>query len=453
MELAAAADRLDGGDDVADTPRARHHQHGPILGGEPEVAADGVAVVLGVAEALAHERPARAGVLAAAGFGRRRRDLTHREMAVDATVDPERVDGEVGEVGDHRDPELLLAPHTAEDERRQRIHRHDRVGPEVLDRTLERAAGQPGVEHHRRGTQDRRHLVAQLVAPRRHAQLPLVVPAQQRPDVERDRVEEVDDLDPVPRRLETPAQLVGRAVVAGAHGRGDDEDAPAHETRDYRPRGMAAVLLALGAALAYAAASVLQQREAEADTGGEGGGAVGGGIRLVVRLARKPIWLAGLGADALGYGLQAAALGVGELLVVQPVLTSGILFALPVSAWWSGRRLGRTDFAWACTLAVGLTVFLLLAGTDGGLDRASTEAWLVCGAIAGAGARRRVWSRVPDRSAPGARSSSRSPPARSSGSPPRSRSRASCSSTTTGSARSATGSRTRSSCSVPSASS
>jgi drug/metabolite transporter (DMT)-like permease len=140
--------------------------------------------------------------------------------------------------------------------------------------------------------------------------------------------------------------------------------------------------LALGAALAYAAASVLQQREAEADVGGQQGGAVGGGIRLVLRLARRPIWLAGLGADALGYGLQAVALGVGELLVVQPVLTSGILFALPAGAWWSGRRLGRRDFAWAFVLAVALTAFLLLAGTDGGDDFASTRAWLVCAAVA-----------------------------------------------------------------------
>ena len=191
--------------------------------------------------------------------------------------------------------------------------------------------------------------------------------------MERDRVEEVDDLDPVPRRLESPAELLGRAIMARAHGRGDDEDAPAHGTRDYRPAGMAAVLLALGAALAYAAASVLQQREAQRDTGPDGHGTVGGGVRLVLRLARRPVWLAGLAADGLGYGLQALALGVGELLVVQPVITSGILFALPLSAWWAGRRLGRAEFAWACILAIGLTVFVLLAGTDGGRDFASTR--------------------------------------------------------------------------------
>ena len=145
---------------------------------------------------------------------------------------------------------------------------------------------------------------------------------------------------------------------------------------------MAAVLLALGAALAYAAASVLQQREAEADTGADQGGTVRGGFRLVLRLARRPIWLAGLGADGVGYVFQALALGVGELLVVQPVLTSGILFALPAGAWWSGRRLGRADFAWACVLAAGLTAFLVLAGTDGGQDFASTRDWLVCAAVA-----------------------------------------------------------------------
>jgi drug/metabolite transporter (DMT)-like permease len=145
---------------------------------------------------------------------------------------------------------------------------------------------------------------------------------------------------------------------------------------------MAAVLLALGAALAYAAASVLQQREAEADAATDQGSTVGGAFRLVVRLAHRPIWLAGLGADGVGYLLQALALGVGDLLVVQPVLTSGILFALPAGAWWSGRRLGRADLAWALVLAVGLTAFLLLAGTNGGQDFASAEAWIVCAAIA-----------------------------------------------------------------------
>jgi drug/metabolite transporter (DMT)-like permease len=141
---------------------------------------------------------------------------------------------------------------------------------------------------------------------------------------------------------------------------------------------MWAVLLAFGAAIGYAAASVLQHREAEADTELHDGG-----VRLVLRLARRPLWLAGLGCDGLAYGLQALALGLGSLLVVQPVITSGILFALPASAWWAGRRLARSDYAWAAVLAVGLAVFLWLAGTEGGRDNAGASAWLWCAAIAG----------------------------------------------------------------------
>lgn len=141
---------------------------------------------------------------------------------------------------------------------------------------------------------------------------------------------------------------------------------------------MWAVLLAFGAAIGYAAASVLQHREAEADTELHDGG-----VRLVLRLARRPLWLAGLACDGFAYVCQALALGLGSLLVVQPVITSGILFALPISAWWAGRRLVRSDYVWAAVLAVGLAVFLLLAGTEGGKDNAGTAAWLWCAAIAG----------------------------------------------------------------------
>jgi hypothetical protein len=52
--------------------------------------------------------------------------------------------------------------------------------------------------------------------------------------VERDRIEEVDDLDPVALTFEPPAELPGRAVVTRAHRRGDDQDAPAHGQELYR---------------------------------------------------------------------------------------------------------------------------------------------------------------------------------------------------------------------------
>ena len=103
-------------------------------GSSPSAAPHRVAVDDGVAEPVADERPTGARVLAAAVGGGLRRELAHREVAVDAGVDPQGVDGEVGEEGDDRDPQRLLAAHAAEHERRQRVHRHDRVGTELLDR-------------------------------------------------------------------------------------------------------------------------------------------------------------------------------------------------------------------------------------------------------------------------------------------------------------------------------
>ena len=43
---------------------------------------------------------------------------------------------------------------------------------------------------------------------------------------------------------------------------------------------------------------------------------------FLVRLMQKPVWLLGLGADALAYATQAAALGVGRLVSVQPLLVA-----------------------------------------------------------------------------------------------------------------------------------
>ena len=67
---------------------------------------------------------------------------------------------------------------------------------------------------------------------------------------------------------------------------------------------------------------------------------------LLLRLVRRPMWLAGTAADWSGFGLQALALGMGSILVVQPLLCTGLLFALPIGAAWRGPasralRLGR----------------------------------------------------------------------------------------------------------------
>src|SRR4029077_10991795 len=101
-----------------------------------------------------------------------------------------------------------------------------------------------------------------------------------------------------------------------------------------------AVVLALLSALAYAGASVLQQRAAR-----EVPEELALRPGLLGRLIRRPMWLAGTASDWAGVGVQGAALGLGSILVVQPLLSTGLLFALPLSAAWNGRRLGARDWA------------------------------------------------------------------------------------------------------------
>lgn len=139
-----------------------------------------------------------------------------------------------------------------------------------------------------------------------------------------------------------------------------------------------AILFALLSALAYAAASVLQQRVAR-----EVPEKHALRLGLLWRLIRRPMWLAGTAADWLGFGFQAAALGLGTLLLVQPLLCTGLLFALPLAAAWAGRRLSRNDWFAAVALTAGLAVFLLVGEPGDGKDFASTRAWLVAAAVLG----------------------------------------------------------------------
>ena len=139
-----------------------------------------------------------------------------------------------------------------------------------------------------------------------------------------------------------------------------------------------AVLFALLSALAYAGASVLQQRAAREVPQEHA-------LRLALlwRLFRRPLWLAGTAADWVGFGFQAAALGLGSLLVVQPLLCTGLLFALPIGAAWARRRLSRRDWFAAIALCAGLAGFLIVGEPTAGRDFASLEAWLLAAAVLG----------------------------------------------------------------------
>ncbi|GAB2915924.1 hypothetical protein GCM10027047_12150 [Rhodococcus aerolatus] len=121
------------------------------------------------------------------------------------------------------------------------------------------------------------------------------------------------------------------------------------------------VATSLGAAAAFATSSTLKHVSAgriphEART------TAGSVRRLAAATVRHPFWLAGIGADVVALSLQVTALRLGALAVVQPLLVSGLLFALLLRQL-THRRLRPSELGWAVVLVVSLAGFLLLSGT------------------------------------------------------------------------------------------
>jgi drug/metabolite transporter (DMT)-like permease len=137
---------------------------------------------------------------------------------------------------------------------------------------------------------------------------------------------------------------------------------------------VAAAALALLAALAFAIATVAQQRAAARSSDVDARG-----LAFVWQLLRRPQWWAGTGGNVFGYGLQAVALGVGSLLIVQPILVTSLLFALPLGARVAHRRLPRAVWVWGAILVVALAVFVSLARPNRGISHASNHDWLIAG--------------------------------------------------------------------------
>ncbi|MGW1290123.1 DMT family transporter [Streptomyces sp. NPDC002586] len=140
------------------------------------------------------------------------------------------------------------------------------------------------------------------------------------------------------------------------------------------------VLLALLAALSNASASVLQRRAAVQEPYEDSGaGGVGAAVHRLGRLLRRPYWVAGAALLAVSGLLQAGALAVGSLSLVQPLLATELLFTLVVGGVVFRRRPDlRTWLAFAA-LAAGLAVFLLAAAPGAGRPTAPPRAWLLGG--------------------------------------------------------------------------
>jgi drug/metabolite transporter (DMT)-like permease len=144
---------------------------------------------------------------------------------------------------------------------------------------------------------------------------------------------------------------------------------------------IAVVAIALASAVAAATSSVLQHHSARQAPDGRTRHFLG-------HLITRPMWIMGLVAALVGLALHVVALAHGQLAVVQPLLISGVLFALPISALLEGRRPSGREWLLALMLVVGLATFLLAARPTAGVVKLDADvlAWstLIVVAVVGA---------------------------------------------------------------------
>jgi drug/metabolite transporter (DMT)-like permease len=139
-----------------------------------------------------------------------------------------------------------------------------------------------------------------------------------------------------------------------------------------------AALLALGAAFFIAIGDVIHQRSAHEVTDEPVSH-----IALFMRLLRDGRWWLGSIVSAVGFGLQAAALGFSSVLLVQALLVTSLLFALPINARLTHRRVTRWDWTWAALLAAAVAVIVVVGNPTSGHSRASFETWTAVIAVMG----------------------------------------------------------------------
>jgi hypothetical protein len=135
----------------------------------------------------------------------------------------------------------------------------------------------------------------------------------------------------------------------------------------------ASVLAAVGAAVLYAVAASFEHQAARRE---RPQGPVD--PRLLLRLLHRRRWLTGAGADFGGTSLQALALALGPLALVQPILIGGLILAIPIEAAMDRRRVRRHELTAVVVSGAGLAALLAVTspspGTATGDTALATEA-------------------------------------------------------------------------------
>ncbi|MCX5145899.1 hypothetical protein OHB36_03725 [Streptomyces sp. NBC_00320] len=122
------------------------------------------------------------------------------------------------------------------------------------------------------------------------------------------------------------------------------------------------MVCALGAAVCFGTASVLQAMAARAVEPGTGSGV---DTALLLRAARQWRYLLGLGLDAAGFVLQIVALKHIPIYTVGAALAASLAVTAVVSAWLLHVRLSGAEWGAVGVVCAGLAMLGLASGEEG----------------------------------------------------------------------------------------
>ncbi|MCY0926033.1 hypothetical protein OTB20_07385 [Streptomyces sp. H27-H1] len=125
------------------------------------------------------------------------------------------------------------------------------------------------------------------------------------------------------------------------------------------------MICALGAAVCFGTASVLQAVAARAAEPGTGSGV---DTALLLRALRQWRYLAGLGLDGVGFVLQIIALRHIPIYAVGAALAASLAVTAVVAARLLRVRLSRTEWGAVAVVCVGLVMLGLASGEEGTLE-------------------------------------------------------------------------------------
>ncbi len=133
------------------------------------------------------------------------------------------------------------------------------------------------------------------------------------------------------------------------------------------------VAFALASALLQSLSDVIQHKAIFSGSGTDmSAGALG-------RLFKNKLWLLGLAIIVVGFLFQALALGIGQLVMVQTILVSMLVWVLIFAVLIEKVRLTRLEYLGSAPVVIGLVAFVLVVRPSSPGNVVDAVGWAIAG--------------------------------------------------------------------------